>query len=328
MENQIGRQYTLAELEPGWPEDLVVKRTKSSPRMQGSMRMALRRVSRTPENSRVYVPGDPVGLIDWKAFGRTDELIIREHRDEASARVKIVIDMSPTLLWPTQKDTDFHGGISKAVPKIELAIRLALYFAHAHLSLGDSVSLFCADLQEMAVMSWSPKAPGDILRVYETCRQQGFLDGLVSFMGRASQQTGKFDVSWFMSDFLASDFLASDVPNATDDKEVLVNFESLPPRILDLISAKSVRVLHIFSWIEACCDWMDGATSYRDEKVSLKVYMGDQLRQQDVWQNEIKRWRDEVGSKIKSSGGSYLCVNDNTKVSELFQWVTKEVVLK
>ena len=73
MEGHLNREYKMAELEPGLPEEARDKRVKTSPRMHGTMRMALRRVARNPENSRLYVVGDPVPLIDWKAYARTDE---------------------------------------------------------------------------------------------------------------------------------------------------------------------------------------------------------------------------------------------------------------
>jgi hypothetical protein len=325
METHISRQFTLAELEPGWPEDMAVKRTKSSPRTQGSMRMALRKVSRTPENSRLYTHGDPVNLIDWKAYGRSDELIIREHRDEASARVLIVFDIGATLRWPTKADLDFHGGIERAVPKSELAVRLLLYFAHAHLTCGDSVTVSCTDGGEPVLKSWSPKSPADVIRVHEVCLKQGFTEGLLSFMVNSELAAARFDIGCLMTDFLGDYFL----DDGLNHQELIKTPDSnLMTKISRLVEARDLRVFHIFSWLETVTDWMDGATSYRDDLISSKIYLGDQLKQKDTWSEEINRWKNLVSLTVKDIGGSYLAVNDRMKVSDLFHWLQLEAAAK
>ena len=317
METHITRQYTLADLEPGWPEDMAIRRMKSSPRTQGSMRMSLRRVSRTPENSRAYAHGDPVNLIDWKAFGRTDELVIREHRDEASARVLLVFDLGVTLRWPNQSDVDFHGNIGQAVTKSELAVRLLLYFAHAHLTFGDSVTIACIDGGNISQKSWVPRSPAEILRVHETCLRQGFVDGLLSFMGESPHGHRSFDIAWLLSDFLGDGFWGGDFQS-----------QNLKAKIPEIVTAKELRVLHVFSWLETVSEWMNGATSYRDNAAAQKIYLGDQLKQSGVWTDEITLWQKRVSSIVKTLGGVYLAVNDRMKVADLFHWLSKEAVVR
>lgn len=325
METSIGRQYTLADLEPGWPEDMATKRAKSSPRTQGSMRMSLRRVSRTPENSRAYAHGDPVHLIDWKAFGRTDELVVREHRDEASARVLIVLDLGPTLQWPTKSHLEFHGGIGSAKSKVELAIRLAIYFAYAHLTLGDSVTISCIDGRPESSRSWSPKSAAEVMRVYETCMRQGFFEGLMSFAGEVSQSGFRYDVGWLVSDLLGDGFVDDQFKSHSD---VESRASELCSKISGIAAVNKLRVLHVFSWLELLAEWMDGATSYRDELTGGKIFLGDQLKQPGVMSAEIDRWQKTVALGVKSLGGKYLAVHDQMKVSDLLHWLSQEAVGK
>ena len=84
--------------------------------------MNLRQPSRNPESSRLYVPGDPINMIDWKAYARTDQLILREVRDEASARVAVCVDLSETMRWPV----DNVPGADRVASKAEVAIRVPL----------------------------------------------------------------------------------------------------------------------------------------------------------------------------------------------------------
>ena len=136
----------LAALMPSHQLEVHFRRMKSSQRLVGSWMMALRRPSRTPESSRLYVKGDPVNLIDWKAYARTDQLIIREQRDEASARIVIGIESTASMAWPTP---DVSAALLKRgsrVPptKIEVAVRMALNLAWIHLRQGDLVELWFA----------------------------------------------------------------------------------------------------------------------------------------------------------------------------------------
>ena len=93
---------TLAALHPSQPMDVHFRRFKNAQRIHGSHLMNLRAPSRTPESTRLYAPGDPINLIDWKAFARTDQLILREVRDEASARVAVCVDLTETMRWPVE----------------------------------------------------------------------------------------------------------------------------------------------------------------------------------------------------------------------------------
>src|SRR6056297_756123 len=41
---------------------------------------------------RPYVPGDELRNIDWKAFGKSDRLYIREFEEETSLRCMLLVD--------------------------------------------------------------------------------------------------------------------------------------------------------------------------------------------------------------------------------------------
>ena len=301
MESHLSRKYTLAELEPGWPEDLSTARVKSSPRMHGSMMMALRRVSRSPENSRLYAHGDPVQMIDWKAYARTDELIIREHRDEAAARVGIVLDLSETLHWPEKEALRDIGFLDPIPQKVETAIRVALYLAHAHISMGDIVSIGILEQSGDVTKSWSPRSPADVLSMYHMCLKSGFAAAIQSLAVLTTWAPKKFDNTWWLSDFLAS--------------------ETRPKAWAEI---RKLVVIHVFSWLEQSAEWMDGSTSYRDDSRGRKIYLGDQLLAGEQWRKSMGVWREKVSKSARGSGGVYLAVDERTKVGDFFHWLTTE----
>ena len=87
----------------------------------------------SPVGYREYRKGDDFKLVDWKVYGRTEKLYIREHEEERSLVVHILLDGSASM--------DYEG-------KFSFASRLAAGFAY--LAAADNekyaISLFCKKL--------------------------------------------------------------------------------------------------------------------------------------------------------------------------------------
>jgi uncharacterized protein (DUF58 family) len=87
----------------------------------------------SPVGYREYRKGDDFKLVDWKVYGRTEKLYIREHEEERSLVVHILLDGSASM--------DCEG-------KFSFASRLAAGFAY--LAAADNekyaISLFCKKL--------------------------------------------------------------------------------------------------------------------------------------------------------------------------------------
>jgi len=86
------------------------------------------------ESLRDYVPGDDTRQIDWKATARHRRLTVRNHEEERSKSVLLVLDagrmMSPVA-----------GGLSK----LDHAINAALMLCSAAVTKGDRVGLMVFD---------------------------------------------------------------------------------------------------------------------------------------------------------------------------------------
>jgi uncharacterized protein (DUF58 family) len=80
---------------------------------------------------RPYQQGDEVRHIDWKLFGRTDRLYVREYREQSNLRAYLVVDSSLSM------DFAEAGG----VPKLRYAAIVAAALAHLMLRAGDAVGL-------------------------------------------------------------------------------------------------------------------------------------------------------------------------------------------
>lgn len=66
---------------------------------------------------RAYAPGDDLRRIDWKAFARSDRLLLRRHEDETALRVHLVFDRSASMGWGP-------GGVTKHAHALRLAALL------------------------------------------------------------------------------------------------------------------------------------------------------------------------------------------------------------
>ncbi len=83
---------------------------------------------------REYSPGDDLKHLDWKVFGRTDRLYIKEYELDTNLRSHILLDTSESM--------DYRGG---DVSKLELACTIAASMAYLILRQQDSVGMICFD---------------------------------------------------------------------------------------------------------------------------------------------------------------------------------------
>ncbi len=83
---------------------------------------------------RKYQPGDPFKFIDWKAFSRTGEMMVREFEAEQNIRVIIFLDASSSMGAGLPRNT-----------KLEYAIRSAVLLIHLAFEKKDMVGLCIYD---------------------------------------------------------------------------------------------------------------------------------------------------------------------------------------
>jgi uncharacterized protein (DUF58 family) len=64
--------------------------------------------------NRLYNPGDDLRFVDWKVFGRTDRLYVKQFEEERNLRAYLVLDASESMEWrsdPDQLPTKLDYGI-------------------------------------------------------------------------------------------------------------------------------------------------------------------------------------------------------------------------
>ena len=86
---------------------------------------------------RQYVRGDDLKKIDWKAFGKSDRLYIREFEEETNLRCTLLVDKSGSMAY--------QGERSNGLSKYDYAVQLAASLTYLMLGQQDGVGLMMFD---------------------------------------------------------------------------------------------------------------------------------------------------------------------------------------
>ena len=86
---------------------------------------------------RPYVRGDELRNIDWKVFGKSDRLYIRESEEETNLRCTLIVDRSGSM--------QYRGERSGGLTKYEYAQRLSASLAYLMLGQQDAVGVVTFD---------------------------------------------------------------------------------------------------------------------------------------------------------------------------------------
>tara|TARA_R110002049_G_scaffold2750_2_gene21589 strand:- start:425381 stop:426298 length:918 start_codon:yes stop_codon:yes gene_type:complete len=88
---------------------------------------------------RPYVVGDELRNIDWKVFGKSDRLYIREFEEETNLRCHLLVDQSGSMAYTGER--------SQGISKYEYATRLAASLSFLMLGQQDAVGCITFDDQ-------------------------------------------------------------------------------------------------------------------------------------------------------------------------------------
>ncbi len=86
---------------------------------------------------RQYVRGDEIRSIDWKVFGKSDRLYIREYEEETNLRCTLLVDRSGSMRY--------RGDRSRGLSKYDYAQQLAASLAYLMFGQQDAVGLVTFD---------------------------------------------------------------------------------------------------------------------------------------------------------------------------------------
>jgi uncharacterized protein (DUF58 family) len=98
---------------------------------------------------RPYVPGDDLRHLDWKVFGRTDKLQLKQYQQETNLDLVSLVDASGSMLYGSRSFEEASGAGHTLSPdgraqwsKFDHATALAAALSYITLRQGDRVGLF------------------------------------------------------------------------------------------------------------------------------------------------------------------------------------------
>lgn len=111
---------------------------------------------------RPYVPGDDLRHLDWKVYGRTDRLQLKQYQQETNLDLAILVDASGSMMYGTRPFEDASGtGRTRSLDgretwsKFDHATALAAALSYITLRQGDRVGLGIFDEQLRAIVKRS-----------------------------------------------------------------------------------------------------------------------------------------------------------------------------
>ncbi len=115
---------------------------------------------------REYVAGDDLRYLDWRLFGRTDKLYLKQFEDETNLVCCLAVDTSESMRY---------RGPESSLSKFEYAASLATALAWLVLQQQDAIAVatFDSQLRSFVRPSGSPTQMQQLLHLLETARQTG-----------------------------------------------------------------------------------------------------------------------------------------------------------
>jgi uncharacterized protein (DUF58 family) len=109
---------------------------------------------------REYVPGDDLRYVDWKVFGKTDKVYLKQYEEETNLVTYLLLDTSESMLYKSDP---------AALSKLEYAQCLAAALSWLILQQQDSVGLvtFDREVRSLVRASSNPSHLKQLLHVME-----------------------------------------------------------------------------------------------------------------------------------------------------------------
>ena len=241
---------TVSILVPEIDVHLKNSRQRLNFSSEGSAKLKKTKASRVPEQTRRYAHGDPTQLIDWKLYARTDQLLIREHKDDTSLNITVYLKHDATMDWPLE--TTLSGDIST---KWEIAVRVAFHIAYQHLSHGDRVRLYVED--ESKVFELKVKSASALNKYFMSFDDNFDVKKIISFLEKSEfVSNSKIDRAYILSDLLES-----------------IDFDNFS-------EIKEVSFKHILSSLDTNYEWINSSDFYSSSIEGNRKVKGKHLRNQ------------------------------------------------
>jgi len=194
-----------------------------------------------PENFKEYAEGDDLRFLDWNAYARLDDLLIRTYRAERQVEITVMIDASASMAMPARDD------------KFGLARALAATFAYIGMAENDAVRM----------ISFSARRDGARLKVTPFYRRREQYQSYKPFLAELKCE-GETRLSAAVSEMLLQRRPAGVVMLISD---FLVNQTDFEEAMLHLLGThQEVKLVHVMGEMESEGSYPPGLYRIRDSE--------------------------------------------------------------
>lgn len=115
---------------------------------------------------REYVPGDDLRYVDWKVFGKSDRIYLKQYDEETNFTCQLLVDISESMSYRSEK---------AVMTKLEYAQHVAAAFAYLIVHQQDAVGLatFDASVRNVLRPGSTPAHLRQLCEVLDHCQPQG-----------------------------------------------------------------------------------------------------------------------------------------------------------
>ncbi len=150
---------------------------------------------------RPYVAGDDLRHLDWKVYGRSDKLYLKQYQQETNLDLVLLVDASGSMNYGSRSFADASGSGRKTSPggranwtKFDHATALAAALAYITLRQGDRVGLvtFADEILGMVGRSSAQGAWRQIIEALATSPVERPTDrsrGIDQFLGKITNRS-------------------------------------------------------------------------------------------------------------------------------------------
>ncbi len=251
------------------------------PGYQIGMRPSLRRKPSSDfHQHRMYVPGDDVRFVDWKASGRQEHIFIKQGEHPKEATIYVLLDCSSSMAW---------GKPPKAIAALNLAAALG-YMALAHADRFVLVPFSAGAAQYLGPISGKGQFPNLVNFLYglKFAGETDLTRSIREFTRRAGTKTG---LALIVSDLLSSTGL-----------EEALSF--LPAPSWDVI------VLHVLH-PEELHPILRGDYEIKDTETGLKENHDINPKALAAYQEYLQAWKKRLELNCIEANAFYTSITSN-----------------
>ena len=210
---------------------------------------------------RQYMPGDALRDLDWKVFGKTDRLYVKQYEEETNLKSHLLIDASASMAFG-----------SDAITKFQYASYTAAALSHLMLRQRDAVGLIAFDDRIRTYLP--PRSVTSHLHTLLTTLQNTSPEGtdtdLAATFHELAERIVRRGLVIVISDlFDDPDRLLNGLKHFRHRNHEVIVFHILDPRERDLDFNREMRFVDLESGTRIATEPWHLAPAYRDHMETL-----------------------------------------------------------